>query len=386
MKYRLMTPGPTPVPEETLLELARPVFLHRSPAFRSLLAEVTAGLQEVFRTRQPVYTLACSGTGGMEAAIASTLHAGAKAICLICGRWGERWRNICRAMGVEVVSVTVPYGQAVAPEQLALALKQHPDAVAVCATLCETSTGVKNDIAAFGKLVAATPAVFLVDAISGLGCMECHTDDWHIDVCVTGSQKALMVPPGLAFVSVSDKGWQRIDSNPGLRAFYFDLRKYRDSFKTGDSPFTPALSLVRGLRASLSRITAEGMPAIWARYARIAAACRAGLQAMHLELFAAVPAESLSVAVVPEGISGSALLDRLEKQHGIRLAGGQDSLKGKIIRIAHMGHLDAFDVLTVLSGLELVLLEMGHDLEPGAGVAAAQRVLAEAVVGQPAEV
>jgi aspartate aminotransferase-like enzyme len=379
MKQRLMTPGPTPVPEETLLELAKPVFYHRSAAFRQLLQEVTEDLKYVFCTKNTVVTLTSSGTGGMEAALSSAFAPGAKLICLISGRWGERWRNIGKALGLEIISVTVPYGEAVRPQQLADALKQHPDARGVCATLSETATGVKNDIAAFGKLVAATPALFVVDTISGLGCMECRTDDWHIDLNVTGSQKALMLPPGLGFVAVSDKAWKVIDANTASRAFYFDLKKYRDNLKAGDTPFTPANTLVKALRVSLKQMRAEGNEKLWAKYARIAAAARAGLQAMNLELFAKAPAESLSVAKVPEGLDGNLLVSKVEKQYGVKLASGQDTLRGKIVRLAHMGYIDAFDMLAALSALELVLLEMGHPCEPGASVAAAQRVLAEAV-------
>jgi aspartate aminotransferase-like enzyme len=379
MKGRLLTPGPTPVPEETLLELAKPVFYHRSGQFRQILAEVTEDLQYIFCTKNPVFTLTASGTGGMEAALVSALPPGSKAICLISGRWGERWRNIARGLGIEVVAVTVPYGQDVPPALLAEALRQHPDAAAVCSTLSETATGVKNDIAGYGRLVASSNALLLVDAISGLGCVECRTDDWQVDLCLAGSQKGLMLPPGLAFVSVSDKAWQKIDSNPAPRSFYFDLKRYRDAMRTGDTPFTPANTLVRALRTSLKMLRGEGVAALWAKYARLAAAARAGLSAMNLELFARVPAESLTVARVPDGLDGGVLLAKLEKQYGVKLAGGQDTLKGKIIRLAHMGHIDAFDVLAALSGLELVLLEMGHALEPGAGVAAAQRVLAEGV-------
>jgi aspartate aminotransferase-like enzyme len=385
MKQRLLTPGPTPVPEEALLEMAKPVFYHRSAAYRQLLTEVTEDLKYVYRTKQPVLTLTASGTGGMEAAVASAMPPGAKVICLISGRWGERWRNIANALNLTVVSVTVPYGQALPPAMLAEALKQHPDAQAVTSTLSETATGVKNDVAGYGALVAKTPALLMVDAISGLGCVECRTDEWSIDLCVTGSQKALMMPPGLAFVSVSDKAWAKIDANPQARAFYFDLKKYRDNLKVGDAPFTPANTLVKALKVSLKMMRAEGIENLWAKYARIAAAARAGLQGMNLELFAQAPVESLSVAKVPEGIDGNALVSNLEKRYGIKLAGGQDSLKGKIIRLAHMGYIDEFDVLAALSALELTLLAMGHSLEPGAGVAAAQRVLAEAVaVPQPA--
>src|SRR5215207_2142740 len=214
MKFRLLTPGPTPVPEETLLDLARPMIFHRTSEFRAMLGEVLADLQKIFVTKNLVIPLTSSGTGALEAALANSVPAGGKVICLIAGRFGERWKNIAKAFGIESVNVTVPYGQAVQPEQLERALADHPDAAAVCSTLSETSTGVGHDVAAFGKLVARTPALLFVDAISALGVMECHTDDWAIDVCVTGSQKALMLPPGLAFASVSDKAWAAMEKNP----------------------------------------------------------------------------------------------------------------------------------------------------------------------------
>ncbi len=377
MKQRLFTPGPTPVPEETLLELAKPVFYHRTAEFRKILAEVLTDLQYVFRTRQPVIPLTSSGTGALEASVANCLPPGSKAICLIAGKFGERWRNLCKAFGVEAVSVTVPPGQAVSPEQLAQALKQHPDAAAVCSTLSETSTGVGHDIAAFGRLVAPTPALLLVDAISGLVAMECRTDEWQIDICATGSQKALMMPPGLAFLSVSDKAWKQIERNTAPRTFYFDLKKARASLETSDTPYTPAHTLIRAMRVSLQRIRAEGIENIWARQARTAAAARAGFQAMGLDLFAARPVDGLTVVKVPAGIDGVALLTKIEKQYGMKLAGGQDQLKGKIVRLAHMGYIDQFDVLGALAAVELVLLEMGYAVKPGSGVAAAQKSLAE---------
>jgi len=378
MKSRLLTPGPSPVPEETLLELARPVPYHRTSEMRQLLAEVTQDLQYVFQTKSPVLTLTSSGTGGMEAALVNCVPPRGKVICLIAGRFGERWRNIGKVYGAEAISITAPQGQAVSPEQLAQALAQHPDAVAVSCTLSETSTGVAHDVAAFGKLVAKTPAVLLVDAISALAAMECRTDDWYIDACVTGSQKALMLPPGLAFVSVSPKAWDLIDRNPERRTFYFDLKKARKDLEQNETPYTPAHTLLMGLRVSLKKIRAEGIENIWKRQARTAAAARAGFRGMGLELFAARPADSVTVAKVPDGIDGSALLGKLEKQYGLKLAGGQDNLKGKIIRLAHMGYIDQFDVLAALAGVELVLKEMGYPVEPGKGVAAAQQVWAEA--------
>ncbi len=379
MKQRLLTPGPSPVPEETLLELAKPVFYHRSAQFRQILGEVLEDLKYVYCTRNTIAPLTASGTGGMEAAVANCLAPGSKAIVAVAGKFGERWRSIAKTFGVEVVSVAVPYGQAVQPDQIEQALRQHPDAAAVCATLSETSTGIRHDIRAFGDIVSRTNALYMVDGISGLGVAECRVDDWHIDICVTGSQKALMLPPGLAFVSISDKAWQRIDQNAPTRVFYFDLRKYRDNLKNNDTPFTPAHTLVKALRVSLKMLRAEGIENVWARHARMAAACRAGVQALGLELFAAQPIDGLTVVNTPEGIDGVALVSKLEKQYGIRIAGGQDPLKGKIFRIAHMGYIDQFDVLAALSALEMVLMEMGYSLEPGTSVAAAQQVLVQQV-------
>src|SRR5262249_13388393 len=213
-------------------------------------------------------------------------------------------------------------------------------------------------------------------AISGLGAMECRTDDWQIDINCTGSQKALMMPPGLAFVSVSDKAWQVIEKNPNPRTFYFDLKKARKNLQSNDTPYTPAHTLVRAMRVSLKKLVGEGMEKIWARQARYAAAARAGFQALGLELFAAQPNTALTVVKMPAGIDSSALLSKLEKQYGLKLANGQDNLKGKIIRLAHMGYIDQFDILAAIAGVELVLKEMGHPFEVGAGVAAAQRVFA----------
>ncbi len=375
MKTRLFTPGPTPVPEETLLDLARPVTYHRTAEAKAILAEVTADLQYVYQTQNPVLTLTCSGTGGMDAAIACSIAPGEKVILCTAGRWGERWQGILKAYGANTVRVEVPYGKAVTPDMLAAALAEHPDAVAVSATLSETSTGVGHDLEAFGRLVAATPAVLIVDAISGLGAMECRTDAWHLDIVVAGSQKALMLPPGLAFVSVSEKAWKKIDALPA-RNFYLDLRRYKKSLAESDTPFTPANTLIRAQRTSLKRIRSEGIEALWARHARMAAACRAGVTALGLELFADPPNNGLTVVTVPAGVDGTGTLKKLEKQHGFKLADGQDTLKGKIWRLSHMGYTDAFDVLGALAALELVLIEGGADLSPGASLAAFQTVYA----------
>ncbi|MFO0810677.1 MAG: alanine--glyoxylate aminotransferase family protein [Gemmataceae bacterium] len=378
MKPRLLTPGPTPVPEETLLELAKPVTFHRTGEFKAILGEVVEDLKYVFQTKGSVLVLTASGTGGMESCVSNCVAPGEKAILLICGRWGERWRGICKAWGVNIVAVEAPYGEAVPPAALEKALAQHPDAVAVFATLSETSTGVVSDIEAYGKLVAKTPALFCVDTISGLGVMECRTDEWKIDVNVTGSQKALMLPPGLAYVAVSDKAWAKMEKTPA-KTFYLDLKRYKAKIAENDTPYTPANTLIKAQRVSLKRLRAEGIENVWKRHARVAAACRAGVQAMGLELFAKQPGDGLTVINVPEGIDGTAALGKLEKKYGLKLANGQDNLKGKVWRLAHMGYIDQFEVLSALAGLELVLLEMGFGLEPGAGVAAFQRSLADAV-------
>lgn len=376
VKQRLLTPGPTPVPEETLLELAKPVFFHRTPEFRQMLGEVLQDLQTIFCTKNPILPLTASGTGALEAALVNSVPPGKKAICLIAGRFGERWKNIAKAYGIEAIIVSVPYGQAVQPAQLEKALVDHPDAVAVCSTLSETSTGVGHDIAAFGRMVGKTPAILIVDAVSGLGAMECRTDAWQIDICCTGSQKALMMPPGLAFLSVSDKAWKAIEQNPAPRTFYFDLKKAKKNLESNDTPYTPAHTMIRAMRLSLKRILAEGIENVWARQARYAAAARAGFQALGLELFPSQPNTALTVVKMPSGIDSTAVLGKLEKQYGLKLANGQDTLKGKIIRLAHMGYIDQFDILAAIAGMELVLCEMGHSVEPGKGVAAAQRVFA----------
>lgn len=375
MKPRLFTPGPTPVPEETLLELAKPVTYHRSAEAKAVLAEVSEDLKYVFQTAQPVYTLTCSGTGGMEAAVSNALAAGEKAILCTAGRWGERWRGVLKAFGANVVAVEVPYGKAVTPEMLETALKAHPDAKAVFTTLSETSTGVGHDLEAFGKIVAGTDALLAVDGISGLGAMECRTDAWNLDLVVTGSQKALMMPPGLAFVCASAKAWKKIDATP-VRSFYFDLRRYRKSLLESDTPFTPGNTLIKAQRASLKRIRAEGIENLWARHSRIACATRAAVEAMGLKVFAERPNSALTVIAVPAGIDGSATLKKLEKQYGYKVADGQDAMKGHIWRLSHMGYTDAFEVLGAVSALELVLIESGFKLEPGAGVSAFQKAYA----------
>lgn len=375
MKFRLLTPGPTPVPEETLLELAKPMIYHRTAEFREMLAEVLAGLQHIFATKNSIIPLTCSGTGSLEAALVNVVPAGKKAIVLVAGKFGERWTNIARAFGIEPIVVSVPWGKAVTPEMLQTALREHPEAVAVCSTLSETSTGIGHDIEAFGKIVAATPAVLLVDAISGMGAMECRSDAWKVDLCCTGSQKALMMPPGLAFVSVSDKAWDAIAANKNSRTFYFDLKKARKTLQTGDTPFTPAHTLIRAMRISVRKLVAEGIENIWRRQERYAAAARGAFESLGLEIFPERPNSALTVVKTPPGIDGNKFLATLESKYGMKLANGQEEYKGKIFRLTHMGYTDQFDILSAISGVEYVLAEMGANIEVGKGVATFQRLM-----------
>jgi serine---pyruvate transaminase len=378
MKSRLFTPGPTPVPEETLLELAKPVTYHRTAEQKAAFGEVLEDLKYVFQTKNSVIVLTASGTGGMESAVSNVLQPGSKVILLTAGRWGERWRGILKAFGANIVAVEVPYGKAVQPEQLEKALAENPDTAAVYSTLSETSTGVGHDIEAFGKIVAKTTALLCVDAISGLGAMECRTDDWQIDICVTGSQKALMLPPGLAYVAVSEKAWKAIEANPVSRSFYLSLKRYKDKLAENDTPYTPANTLIKAQRVSLKRIRAEGIENLWKRHEKMAIAARAGVTALGLQLFAEQPNNGLTVVTVPEGVDGTGTLKKLEKKYGYKLADGQDNLKGKIWRLSHMGYCDIFDVLGAIAALELVLAEDGFKLTPGAGLAAAQKAFYEA--------
>ena len=377
-KKRLMTPGPTQVPEQALLTLAKQVGHHRTPEFVALFAEVLEGLKYVFATQADVIVLTCSGSGAMEAAVVNLVPRGGKAIVLEAGAFAERWTKICEAFGIEVVRHQVPWGQAVQAADVATLLDQHLDAVAVFGTLMESSTGVGHDVRAIGQAVEAAGKLFVVDGISGAGVMECRTDEWGIDVLVVGSQKALMLPPGLAFVTVNDAARQQMEKIKP-QAFYFDLKQHLQKIKEGpDTPWTPAHTMIAALAENLKLIRAEGLEAIWSRARMLSRATRAGIEAIGLEVFAARPADGLTSVHMPQGVDGSAFLKRLESRFGIKVAGGQGHLKGKIFRIAHMGILDELDILGTLSAIELVLDELGRTVEFGAGVAAASRVFSEA--------
>ncbi len=373
-KPRLMTPGPAPVPEDVMLEMAKPVIHSRDPRTKVAIQEAMEGLKEVFCTSSDIVIMAATGTGAMEAAAVNVVPRGGKAIVLNAGWFGLRWAKVCQAHGIETVQLDFEWGQPVDPARVAEALKQNPDAACVMGTLSETSTGTGHPVAEIGAIVADTDAVFAVDGISGVGAMECRTDDWKIDLLAVGSQKALMLPPGLAFLTVSPKAWAKIDAF-NAPAFYFSLKAARKKLPDFDTPYTPAHTLIFGLNKSLERIRAEGVENVWARHKRMSEACQAGVKALGMELFSARPAEGLTAFVVPEGLKDSDIRKKLEDLYGITVVGGQDKLKGKIVRVGHMGYVDELDVVAALAALEKVLSDLGYDVEPGIAVTAAQRVL-----------
>lgn len=373
MKTRLFTPGPVMVPGRVLLKMAEPIFHHRTPQYEELFADVSAKLKKVFMTEYDVFTLASSGTGAMETAVVNTLSRGDKAIAVRGGKFGERWFEICKAYGVDVIPLDVEWGRAVTAGQVKEALDANPGVKAVFTTQSETSTGVLTDLKAIGEVMRDYDAILVTDAVSGLGAHELRPDEWGVDVVVTGSQKTLMLPPGLGFISVSPNAWKLVES-AGLPRYYWDLRKYKKSLDKKQNPFTPPVTLLVGLQASLDMLLAEGLENIWKRQALEARAMRAGVEALGLSLFPKDPSNVLSTISVPEGVDGGKLVKSLKK-YGVFPAGGQDALKGKIVRIAHIGDLDEYDVLAALSGFEFALKENGFSFTPGSSLKAAQEAL-----------
>jgi aspartate aminotransferase-like enzyme len=374
MKKRLLTPGPAEVPPETLLELARPVFHHRTKEFRAIFARVVQDLQYVFQTQADVFVFTSSGTGAMEASVANLLKPGEKAVCVRGGKFGERWGELCERFGAEVIPIDPQWGDPPDPAAIQAALDANPDAAAVYVTLCETSTAVVTDVEAIGQIVARTPACLVVDGISAVGAIPMRTDAWGVDLLVVGSQKALLLPPGLAFLTVSAKAWERIEQVPS-RGYYFDLRAARKAWGKGDTPYTPANTLIAALARSLDLLRQEGIENVWARHAAVAEATRAAAQAIGLRLLASAPSDAVTALVMPDGIDAEEVRSLLSTRYGVVVAGGQEQLKGTIIRIGHFGYIDVLDTLGVLAALEMVLASLGAKVELGSGVRAAQQVL-----------
>ena len=374
MKTRLFTPGPVMVPEKTLLKMAEPIFHHRTPQYENLFADVNSKLKRFFLTEGDVFTLASSGSGGMEAAVVNILSGGDKAITVRGGKFGERWYDLCVAYGIETIPIDVEWGYAVTPEQIKNALDNNPGVKAVFTTQSETSTGILTDLKAIGEVMKDYDVALVTDAVSGLGVHELRPDEWGVDVVVSGSQKTIMLPPGLGFISISKNSWDLVERSD-LPKYYWDLKKYKKSLEKNQNPFTPPVSLIVGLNENLDMILEEGLENIWKKCALVAKAMRAGIKAIGLEIFPKDPSNVLTAILLPSSVDGVALVKALKK-NGIFPAGGQEALKGKIIRIAHIGYLDEYDVLTALSGLELSLKEVGYSFNSGESVRAAQQILA----------
>ena len=355
-KHLLLTPGPTPIPEEIQKEMAQPIIHHRTPQYKEIFAEVNEGLKKVFKTKAEVLTFTSSGTGAMEASIVNTLSKGDKAIVIIGGKFGERFSEICGAYGVRVVPLHIEWGRAPKPKDIEKALNENKDAKGVFVNLCETSTATVYDIKSIGNIVKETNAMLIVDVISGLGSDEFKMDEWHVDIAIGGSQKGLMIPPGLAFCAVSKKAWDSgLKSN--LPKYYYDFKKQKKSMEKNDVPFTPAITLEMGLKRSLSIIEKEGVDNFIERHRKDAEYLRGEIKKMNLEIFSESPSNAVTAVKIPEGIDGADLIKSL-KAKGVTFAGGQAHLKGKIFRIAHMGGITRKDLEYALGLLRETLKEL----------------------------
>jgi serine---pyruvate transaminase len=374
----LMAPGPTPIPPEVLLAQGSPLVYHRGPGYGALLREVTEGLQEMMRTNSDVLCFTSSGTGGLESAVANLLSPGDRVVVPVAGYFGERFAKIARAYRADVRVIDQEWGTAVRAEDVAAALDEAPTK-AVLAQHSETSTGVIHDIEAIGEVCRDRGVLYVVDVISSLGAVPYDGDAWGVDVAVGGSQKALSASPGVAFVSVNQRAWDATATAANPR-FYFDWALYKDSYdlKDPESPFTPAVHVMMGLRAALRLYYDEGADAVLERHQLLSEGIKAGVRAMGLELSGEYLDRAWAVTAIkaPEGIDGNELVARCRRDHGVILAPGQGPMKGRVFRIGHLGNYDRLDIIRGLSALEQTLTAMGHPVPQGAGVAAAEAVFA----------
>jgi aspartate aminotransferase-like enzyme len=377
-KRYLLTPGPTPVPPEVLAALAQPVIHHRERDYREIYERCLARLTDVYRTKDDVLMFTTSGTGAFESAVANLTSPGDRQLVLSAGNFGERWAGMAKAFGADLIHVRLEWGETPEPEDLRTALAETSDVRVVYLTHSETSTGVVCDVQALTAVAKEAGALVVVDAVSSLGAVPLETDAWGIDVVVSGSQKALMCPPGVGFASVSSSALAAAAHATAPR-YVLDWERTRKAQAKLDAPFTPAVSLVRALDVALGLLLEEGLEAAFVRHARLGRACREGAKAMGLELFS--PDEERSAVVtavrVPEGVDGTEVVSALRDRFGITIANGQAHLKGKIFRIGHIGWFDVFDISTALAAVELVLADAGAEIERGVAVTRALEAWAE---------
>ncbi len=376
LKRYLLAPGPTPVPSEVMLAMAAPIIHHRSPDFLPVLDSAKKGLQWLYQTKNDVLILTSTGTGGMVGAVNNFFNKGDRVLVINGGKFGERWTKICQAYGLTVDEIIVEWGYAVKPEVVEERLKKDRDIKGVFVQASETSTGVYHDIEALASIVRRhEDTLFIVDAISALVAHDLRTDEWGIDVMVGGSQKGVMLPPGIAFVSVSEKAWAKAEASK-LPRFYFNFRKERENLARNQTNFTSPVTLIIGLNESLKMLQSEGLENVFKRHALLANATRKAVQAIGLELYPKEsPSNGVTAIMTPPGIDGQAVYKNLREQYGITAAGGQDRAKGRIFRIAHLGFSERFDIITAIAGIEMVLKGMGYPVKLGTGVAAAQELL-----------
>jgi aspartate aminotransferase-like enzyme len=377
-KQYLLTPGPTPVPPEVLAALAEPVIHHRARDYRDVYERCLARLAEVYRTQHDVLMFTTSGTGAFESAVANLTSPGDRQLVLSSGNFGERWAGMARAFGADLVHVQLAWGDSPEPDDLRAALAETGDIRVVYLTHSETSTGVVCDIQALAAVVKEAGALLVVDAVSSLGAVPLETDGWELDVVVSGSQKALMTPPGVAFVSVSPAALEAAARSTSPR-YTLDWERTRKAQSKLDAPFTPAVSIVRALDVALGLLLEEGLEAAFDRHARLGRACREGAKAMGLELFSPDEERSAVVTAIrsPDGVDATEIVATLRDRFGITIANGQGELKGKILRIGHIGWFDVFDITTALAALELALADAGAEVERGVAVTRALDAWAE---------
>lgn len=376
LKRYLLAPGPTPVPPDVLLAMAAPIIHHRSADFLPILDAAKKGLQWLYQTKNDVLILCSTGTGGMVGSVNNFFNKGDKVLVVNGGKFGERWTKICQAYDLDVEEIVVEWGYAVKPSLIEEKLKKNRDIKGVFVQASETSTGVYHDIQTLGSVVKQFDnTLFIVDAISALVAHDLKTDAWGIDIMIGGSQKGVMLPPGLAFVSVSKKAWAKAETST-MPKFYFNFKKERENLAKNQTNFTSPVTLVIGLNESLKMLQAEGLEKVFRRHEWLANATRKAVQAIGLELYPKEsPSNAVTAIMTPQGIDGQVVYKNLREKYGITAAGGQDQAKGKIFRIAHLGYADRFDVITAIAGIEMVLKGMGHPVKLGAGVAAAQELL-----------
>jgi len=376
-KYYLLSPGPTPVPEKVLLAAAAPVIHHRTAEFSNIFMETIEALKFVFGTKEDVHILTSSGTGAMEAAVVNLFNPGDKVISLNGGKFGERWAALGKIYGLDVHEIVLdPWGKDFSKEELRSELAKTPGVKAVLATLSETSSGAVFDVKGFAEVVSSTDAILVVDGISGVGAVPCPMDEWKIDVLLAGCQKSFMIPPGLAFIAVNQKAWKMVETST-LPKYYFDLKKSKKNLAAKTTPWTPAVSLIIQQKKALDIIMDMGLEKLYEHHRILGDATRAAVKGLGLELLAERPGNILTCVKKPEGLDVKKLVKTMQDKYMAYIAGGQDPYKDKIFRIAHLGYMSGFDIMTAVSALEMTLMDLGYKFEAGAGLRAAQAILKE---------